>query len=84
MSLYKGELILQTIYVKISKCHDHEAKPTKVTKKWRDEEQITTTQTSHMKPQTHKEKIIEKTTRVWVCGWMCVGVGGEAGLNQFY
>ena len=45
------------IYVKIPrKCHNHEAQTSRGTKTRRDEEQIRTPQTPHMKPQTHKEK----------------------------
>ena len=38
------------------KCHNHEGQPCRDMKRRRDEEQIRTTQTRHMKPQTNKQR----------------------------
>ena len=79
------------IQVKIPrKCHNHILQPSRSTKRRRDEEQIKTTQTQHMKPQTHyetkkncnRETALERSVGKLLGG--VGGVGGSGGLNQFY
>ena len=71
------------VYGYLLECHNHETQPSWGTKGRRDEEQIRTTQTPLMKPQTHKLRKKKGELQRWTSLERSVGKL-LSGLDRFY